>query len=92
MLPPLGIFIEMKSRQAVYRLKCIGQFKKARVGHSEVFKKTTEENPLLLAPSDMIEPMNIFGRTFSVEFPSRTEWLVPMSILLHTPKEISSLN
>jgi hypothetical protein len=45
MLPPLGIFIEMESRQAIYRLKCIGRFKQARVGHSEVFTKMTEENP-----------------------------------------------
>jgi hypothetical protein len=81
MLPPLGIFIEMESRQAVYRLKRIGRFKQARVGHSEVFTNMTEENPLLLAPSDKIEPTNVFGRKFSVEFPSRIEWLDPMSIL-----------
>jgi hypothetical protein len=31
MLPPLCIFIEMESRQAIYRLKCIGRFEQARV-------------------------------------------------------------
>jgi hypothetical protein len=65
MLPPLGILIEMESRQAVYRMKCIGRFKQARVGHSEIFTKMTEKNP-----SDKIEPTNVFGRKFSVEFPS----------------------
>jgi hypothetical protein len=48
----LGIFIEMESRQAVYILKCIGRLNQARAGHSEVFTKMTEENPLLLAPSN----------------------------------------
>jgi hypothetical protein len=75
MLPPLGIFIEMESRQAVYRLQFIDWFKQARVGHSEVFTKMTEENPLLLAPSDKIEHTYVFGSKFSVELPSRTEWL-----------------
>jgi hypothetical protein len=69
MLPPIGIFIEMESRQAVYRLKCVGFFKQARVGHSKVFTKMTEENSLLLALT------NVFGREVFVEFPSRTEWL-----------------
>jgi hypothetical protein len=81
MLPPLGIFIEMESIQAVYRLEYIGRFNQARVGHSKVFTKMTEENPLLFAPFENIEPTNVFGRKVSVEFPSRIEWLDPVSIL-----------
>jgi hypothetical protein len=80
MLSSLGIFIEMESRQVVLRLKCIGRFKQAKEGHSEVFTKMTDKNPQLLAPSDKIESTNVFGRKFSVEFPSRTEWLDPVSI------------
>jgi hypothetical protein len=37
------------------------------VGHPEIFSRMTEENPALLAPSDKIEPINVFGREFSVE-------------------------
>jgi hypothetical protein len=51
------------------------------VGHSEIFIRMTEENPVMLAPSDKIEPMNVFGREFSVEFPSRTSWADPVSIV-----------
>jgi hypothetical protein len=43
--------------------------------------KITEKNPLLLAPTDKIEPTNVFAKKFSVEFPSRTNWLDPVSIL-----------
>jgi hypothetical protein len=77
MLPPLSIFIEKESRHAAYRLKCTGKFNRAKVGHSEILTRMTEEDPLLLAPSDKIEPTNVFGRKFSVGFPSRTDWLDP---------------
>jgi hypothetical protein len=81
MLPPLNIFIEKEARQAAYRLKCIGRLNEAKVGHSVILNRITEENPLLLAPSDKIEPVNVFGRKFSVEFPPRTDWLGQKAIL-----------
>jgi hypothetical protein len=43
MLPPLGIYIEREARQATYRLNCSGEFIRARFGHSEVFKKMTND-------------------------------------------------
>jgi hypothetical protein len=51
-------------------------------GNSEILTGMTVENPLLLAPTDKIEPTNVFGRKFSVGFPSRTDWLDPGSVLL----------
>jgi hypothetical protein len=48
MLPPLGIYIEGEARHATYRLNCSGKFTRPRFGHSEVFKKMTNEWPLLL--------------------------------------------
>jgi hypothetical protein len=33
-----------------------------------------DEMPLLLAPRDKFVTLNIFGRKFSVDFPSREDW------------------
>jgi hypothetical protein len=41
----------------------------------------TEGNSLFLAPSDNIEPTNVFERRFSEEFPSRTDCLDFGSVL-----------
>jgi hypothetical protein len=49
--------------------------------HSEILTRVTEENPLLLAPTDKIEPTIVFGRKYSVGFPSRSDWLDPGSVL-----------
>ena len=81
MLPPLSIFIEKESRQAAYRLKCIGKLNRVTVGHSEIFSKVADEIPSTLALSDKIEPINVFDRRFTVEFPSRTDWFDQKSIL-----------
>jgi hypothetical protein len=43
MLSPLGFYIEGEARQTTYRLKCSGEFTRARFGHSEVFEKMTDE-------------------------------------------------
>jgi hypothetical protein len=43
--------------------------------------RMTEENSLLLAPIDKIAQTNVFGRKFSVEYPSYTDWLDPGSVL-----------
>jgi hypothetical protein len=51
MLPPLTIFIEKESRNTAYRLKCTGKLNPAKLDHSEILTKMTEENPLLLAPT-----------------------------------------
>jgi hypothetical protein len=34
----------------------------------------TDEKPLLLAPRDKFVTLNIFGRKFSVDFPTREDW------------------
>jgi hypothetical protein len=60
---------------------CIGQLKQTGAGHSEIFTRITEENPVLLAPSDKIELINVFGRKLSLEVPSRTSWADPVSIV-----------
>jgi hypothetical protein len=62
MLPPLGIYIQGEARQAIYRLNCSGEFTRARFGHSEVFKKMTNEWPFFLVPGDKIVPVIAFGR------------------------------
>jgi hypothetical protein len=66
MLPPLGIYIEGEARQATYRLNCFGELTRARFGHSEIFEKTTNEWPSLLARGDKIVPIIAFGRRFLV--------------------------
>jgi hypothetical protein len=81
MLPSLSIFIENETRHSAYRLKCTGKLNRTKVGHSEILTRMTEENQLLLAPTDKIEPKNVSGRKFSVGFPSRTDWLDPGSVL-----------
>jgi hypothetical protein len=45
-----------------------------RFGHSEVLIKMTDEIPLLLAPRDKFVTLIIFGRKFSVDFPTRVDW------------------
>jgi hypothetical protein len=42
--------------------------------HSEVLIKMTDEMPLLLAPRNKFVALNIFGRKFSVDFPTREDW------------------
>jgi hypothetical protein len=88
MLPPLNIFIEKDCIQAAYRLKCTGRLNRDKVGHSEILTRMTEENLLLLVPSDKIEPTNVFGRAFSVEISHRTYWLgsvlPPNSVTFYT--------
>jgi hypothetical protein len=67
MLPPLGIYIEGEARQVTYRLICSGEFTRARFGHSEVFKKMTDEWPSFLTPGEKIVPIIAFARRFLVE-------------------------
>jgi hypothetical protein len=45
-------------------------------GHSEVLIKMTDEMPLLLAPRDKFVTLNIIGRKFSVDFPTKKDWNV----------------
>jgi hypothetical protein len=40
-------------------------------GHSEVLIKMTDDMPLLLAPRDKFVTLNIFGRKFSIDFPTK---------------------
>jgi hypothetical protein len=46
----------------------------ANFGYSEVLIKMTDETPLLLAPRDKFVTLNLFGRKFSVNFPTREDW------------------
>jgi hypothetical protein len=59
-------------RQAIYRMNCSGELTRARLGHSEVFEKMTNEWPSLLAPRDTIVPIIAFGKRFLVEVPPRS--------------------
>jgi hypothetical protein len=44
-------------------------------GHSsEVLTRMTDETPLLLAPREKFVTHYIFGRKFSVDFPTREDW------------------
>jgi hypothetical protein len=40
----------------------------------------TKEHLILLSPSDKIEPSNVHGKKFHVNFPSRTGYLDPESV------------
>jgi hypothetical protein len=74
MLPPLNLFIKQEARQAANRLLRNGCSYVPNFGHSEVLIKMTDEMPLLLAPWDKFVTFNIFGRKFSVDFPTREDW------------------
>jgi hypothetical protein len=71
MLPPLEIYIEGEAKQATYRLNCLGECTRAKLGHLEVFQK----GPSLLAPGDKIFLIIAFIRKFSVEIPPRSSEL-----------------
>jgi hypothetical protein len=56
-------------------LHCSNHFKKSDWGHSDIFKMTTEDFPVLLAPSDSMLPLVVCDRKYLVEYPSREIWL-----------------
>jgi hypothetical protein len=62
-LPLLQLVLEKEARQDAYRLHCSG--------HSTIFKMTTGDFPVLLAPSDSLLPLEVFDRKCLVEYPSR---------------------
>jgi hypothetical protein len=74
-LPPPQLVVEKEARQAVYRLRCPNHFEKSDWGLSAIFKMTTEDFLVLLAPSDSILPLKVFDRKYLVEYPSREIWL-----------------
>jgi hypothetical protein len=61
-------------RQAANRLLGNGCSYVPNFAHSEVLIKMTEEMPLLMAPKDKFVTFYIFGRKFSVDFPTREDW------------------
>jgi hypothetical protein len=73
-LPPSHLFIKQEARQAANRLLRNGCSYVPNFGHLEVLIKMTDEMPLLLAPWDKFVTLNIFGRKFSVDFPTREDW------------------
>jgi hypothetical protein len=74
MLPPLHLFIKQEARQAANRLPGNGCSYVPNFGYSEVLIKMTDKMPLLLAPRNKFVTFNIFGRKFSVDFPTREDW------------------
>jgi hypothetical protein len=74
MLPPLQLVIKQEVRQAADRMLENGCSYVPNFGHSEVLIKMTDEMPLLLAPRDKFVTLNIFGRKYSVDFPTREDW------------------
>jgi hypothetical protein len=74
MLPPSHLFIKQEARQAANRLLGNGYSYVPKFGHLEVLIKLTDEMPLLLAPRDKFVTLYIFGRKFSVDFPTKKDW------------------
>jgi hypothetical protein len=74
MLPLLHLFIKQEARQAANRLLRYGCSYIPNFGHSEFLIKMTDEMPLLLVPRDKFVTLYIFGRQFSVDFPTREDW------------------
>jgi hypothetical protein len=68
------VHIKQEARQAAYRLLRNGCSYVPNFGHSKVLIKMTDEISLLLAPRDKFVTFNIFGRKFSVDFPTREDW------------------
>jgi hypothetical protein len=67
-------YIKQEARQAANRLLGNGCSYVPNFGHAEVLIKMTDEMSLLLAPRDKFVTFNIFGRKFSVDFPTREDW------------------
>jgi hypothetical protein len=70
----LHLFIKQEARQAANVLLGNGCSYMPNFGDSEVLIRMTDETPLLLAPRDKFVTFNIFGRKFSVDFPTREDW------------------
>jgi hypothetical protein len=74
MLPPLHLFIKQEAREGANRLLRNGCSYVSNFGHSEVLIKMTDEMRLLLVLSAKYVTLDIFGRKFSVDFPTRKDW------------------
>jgi hypothetical protein len=73
---------QQETRQAANRLLGNGCCYVPNFGHSEVSIKMTDEMPLLLAPSNKFVTLNIFGRKFSVDFPTSDDWCTECVVLI----------
>jgi hypothetical protein len=70
------LFIKQEARQAADKLLGNGCSYVPSFGHSEDLIKMTDEMPprdKLLSPRDKFVTPNIFGRKFSVDFPTKEE-------------------
>jgi hypothetical protein len=74
MLPPLHLFRKQEARRAANRLRANGFSYVPNFGHSEILIKMTDEMLLLLVPRDKFGTLKIFGRKFSVDFPTIEDW------------------
>ena len=71
---PLHILAEKIARAASYKLAVTGEwYTNNNSGHSTVWMRQTQEEPLLLAPCDYIPRVTVLDRKFSVIIPTRTE-------------------
>jgi hypothetical protein len=74
MLLALHFFIKQETRQAANRLLENGCSYVPNFGYSKVLIKMADEKSLLVAPKDTFVTLNIFERTFSVDFLTREDW------------------
>jgi hypothetical protein len=72
-LPPLHVFIKQEARQVANRLLGNGCSYVPNFRHSEVLIKMNDELPLWFAPRNKFVTLNVFGRKFSVNFPTRQD-------------------
>ena len=71
---PLHILAEKIARATSYKLAVTGEWHtRYNCGHSTVWMRQTQEEPLLLAPCDYIPRVTVLDRKFSVIIPSREE-------------------
>lgn len=83
-MPPLQLYVKACARAEIFRLHLWGQLKSegeyVRNGHASLWLRMTAQEPLLLAPSDGMIPIIHTTRNFTVNFPSREQWLVDGSL------------
>jgi hypothetical protein len=68
------LFIKQETRQAANRLLENGCSYVPNFGYSKVLIQMADNKPLLLAPMDKFVTLNIFDRTFFVDFLTREDW------------------
>lgn len=82
-LPPLHLVIEHEAMRSAYRLTGLGHWKGEDQphGHVEIWKKATQNCPVLLMLQDSMMPTTSPSQTLRIQIPERSDWEVEKSTI-----------